>query len=61
MKLNQSFDSLYELDFFEYSLILNVLKNKIEEANEKIKEGQDIFYTPTKPVNLNIPDNLKLK
>lgn len=61
MKLNQSFESLYELEFLEYSLILNLLKKKIEEANNKSNEGTEILYNPKRPVSLNIPKNLKLK
>jgi hypothetical protein len=61
VKLNQSFESLYSLDFLEYSLILGMLKKKIEESNSKAKDTETIYFDTSKPVNLKIPDNLKLK
>ena len=62
MKLNQSFESLYSLDFLEYSLILGMLKKKIEDNNTNVVENEKaVYFDTSKPVNLNIPDKLKLK
>lgn len=62
VKLNQSFESLYSLDFLEYSLILGMLKKKIEDNNTNVVENEKaVYFDTSKPVNLNIPDRLKLK
>ena len=59
VKLNQSFDTLYNLDYAEYSLLFNIVKKDIEEKNEsQITEVQQI---PTTPVKVNLPDHLKIK
>jgi hypothetical protein len=59
VKLNQSFDTLYNLDYAEYSLLFNIVKKDIEEKNEsKITEVQQ---SPTPPVKVNLPNHLKIK
>jgi len=60
VKLNQSFETLYNLDYNEYSLILNIVNKEIEEENGAI--SPDFVPTvPTGPVKVNLPDHLKLK
>ena len=59
VKLNQSFDTLYNLDYSEYSLLFNIVKRDIEEKNEsQITEVQQITTTTVK---VNLPDHLKIK
>jgi hypothetical protein len=59
VKLNQSFDTLYNLEYAEYSLLLNIVNAETEAQNE---EG-DIFSdpTPAPPLRVNLPDHLRLK
>lgn len=65
VKLNQSFSSLYELDFLEYSIILSILKRKIEESNANDDSSNvssdGVYFNTDKPVDLNLPKHLKLK
>jgi hypothetical protein len=59
VKLNQSFDTLYNLEYMEYSLLINILNDETEEANNP----SDIFtgkaHEP--PLKVNLPDHLKFK
>jgi len=59
VKLNQSFDTLYNLDYSEYSLLINIINEEIEEANSQ----NDIFtdIAQTQPMKVNLPDALKIK
>jgi hypothetical protein len=59
VKLGQSFETLYNLEYFEYSMLINIVKKDIEEQSN-----------PTEPVNeldsqvplmVNLPENLRLK
>jgi len=63
VKLNQSFESLYDLDFLEYSIILSILKRKIEESNDNTTsiDSDNVYFNTDKPVDLNLPKHLKLK
>ena len=64
VKLNQSFDTLYELEFLEYSLLVSSIKRKIEAKSEEIQANQDttsVHFDTSKPVNLQIPDHLKIR
>ena len=62
VKLNQSFETLYRMEFMEYSMQLNILKNKIEENNPSTESHQQpVYFDASKPVKLNVPDSLKLK
>ena len=61
VKLSQSFESLYDLEYMEYSLILNLVKKDIEEKNEKILKEAEKAQIPAAPVRVNLPDHLKLK
>jgi len=59
VKLGQSFDTLYEMEYMEYSYILNIVKKDIDEKNEKIlKEADD--STKLMP-HVSLPDHLRLK
>lgn len=62
VKLNQSFDTLYNMEFMEYSMHLSILKKKIDEKNESSESKQQpVYFDTSKPVKLDVPDNLKLK
>jgi hypothetical protein len=59
VKLGQSFETLYNLEYFEYSMLINIVKKDIEEQSN-----------PTEPVNeldsqvplmVNLPENLRFK
>ena len=59
LKLNQSFDTLYEMEYMEYSLLLNIVNDETEKKNNP----DDIFtgLTNNQPLRVNLPDNLKLE
>lgn len=59
VKLNQSFDTLYNLEYAEYSLLLNIVNAETEAKNEE----NDMFATPesTPPLRVNLPEHLRLK
>jgi hypothetical protein len=61
VKLNQSFDTLYNLDYSEYSLLINIINDEIDELNNQ----NDIFSSIDAPSGpqpkVNLPDNLKIK
>jgi hypothetical protein len=59
VKLNQSFDTLYNLDYAEYSLLINILNDEADESDN----ANNIFLNnaPEQPLRVNLPDNLKLK
>lgn len=63
VKLNQSLDTLYNLEYMEYSMLINIVKKDIEEKNKKIEDfinknnnidNKNKFY-------VNLPNNLKIK
>jgi hypothetical protein len=56
VKLNQSFNSLYELEYLEYSMYINLLKKEIEEKNESLTQAGE-----KSPVLVNLPQHLKVK
>jgi len=58
VKLGQSLETLYNLEYMEYSLLLNIVKKDIEETNESVLKAAN--STPSAPVKVNLPDNLKL-
>jgi hypothetical protein len=60
VKLGQSFDTLYNLDYNEYSLILNIVNKDIEDANNAALTDIDKI-APTTPVKVNLPKDLRLK
>ncbi|CAB4173868.1 hypothetical protein UFOVP1247_325 [uncultured Caudovirales phage] len=60
LKLNQSFDTLYNLEYMEYSLLLNI----VNEETEKKNNPDDLFtglLNNNQPMRVNLPDNLKFK
>jgi hypothetical protein len=60
VKLNQSFDTLYNLEYMEYSLLLNIVNDEIDKTNNP----DDLFtglMNNTQLLKVNLPDNLKLK
>lgn len=61
MKLNQDFNTLYDLEYFEYSLLLNLVNDEIEENNKRILEdsGNESNEAPSKNFKLGIPSHLK--
>jgi hypothetical protein len=60
VKLNQSFETLYNLDFLEYSMLVASIKRKIEEKNKQHENPNDPIYFDSKnPTNLGIPNNIK--
>jgi hypothetical protein len=64
VKLNQSFDTLYELDFLEYSLLVSSIKRKIEEKNTEAQANESttsVYFDNSKPINLQIPKDLKIR
>jgi hypothetical protein len=59
VKLNQQFDTLYNLEYSEYSLLLKIIKDGIEKKNETIiTQVSDI---PSSPIKVNLPKDLRLK
>ena len=62
VKLGQSLDTLYELEYFEYSLLLNIVNEEIEEHNEKIQKiNESDKKLSGSPLKVNLPSHLKLK
>jgi len=58
VKLNQSFESLYNLEYMEYSFLLNIINKDIEEANKSIEAMNDAVDISAP--KLNLPSHLKL-
>jgi hypothetical protein len=60
VKLNQSLETLYNLEYMEYSLYVNIVKKEHEEL-----VGKNIQIDPPETKNsgisVNLPDGLKLK
>lgn len=56
VKLNQSFDTLYNMEYLEYSLLLNIINKDIEEENEKIKKKSEEANTQTRT---GLPSHLR--
>jgi len=62
VKLGQSLDTLYELEYLEYSLLLNIVNEEIEQQNEKVRSINKSNEQPTgAPLKVNLPSHLKLK
>jgi hypothetical protein len=60
VKLNQSFDTLYEMEYMEYSLLLNIINEEIEKSNNPEDIFTDLSLT-NQPLRVNLPEGLKLK
>ena len=64
VKLNQSLETLYNLEFLEYSLIVSSIKKKIEEENARKQEDSNtksVYFDSSTPVDLKIPEHLKIR
>jgi hypothetical protein len=62
VKLGQSLETLYNLEYLEYSLLLNIINEEIEEHNNKIEsESKKSGSGPSVPLKVNLPSHLKLK
>jgi len=59
VKLNQSFDTLYNLEYMEYSLLLNIINKDIEDDNERVTDIDKLKLKDTSPIKVNLPSNLK--
>ena len=59
VKLNQQLNTLYDLEYAEYSLLFNIVKKDIEEKNES--STSEIQQVPSSPVKVNLPDHLRPK
>jgi hypothetical protein len=60
VKLNQSLDTLYDLEYMEYSLLLNIINKDIEEENERIIEIEKLKENNSAPFKVNLPSHLKI-
>jgi hypothetical protein len=60
VKLGQSLDTLYNLEYLEYSLLLNIIKKEVEEKIDLLSKEAEISI-PKAPVKVNLPAHLKLK
>lgn len=62
VKLGQSLETLYNLDYLEYSMYFNIVKSDIEKANTTT---DDLFNEdrpdPNVPLKVNLPDSIRLK
>ena len=59
VKLNQSLDTLYNLEYLEYSLLLNIVNDDIEKTNEEIKKINDEVEKSNGAVTVNLPPHLR--
>jgi hypothetical protein len=59
VKLNQSLDTLYNLEYMEYSMLVNLLNEEIEEKNKEIEKINSQTQEPTFSVGL--PSSLKTR
>jgi hypothetical protein len=60
VKLGQSIETLYNLEYLEYSYLLNIVKKDIEDKNETIVKEAD-RATSSGPIEVNLPSHLRLK
>ena len=61
VKLGQSFDTLYNLEYLEYSLLLNILNDEIDDHNEDVRKFNDSITKPGSPLKVNLPSHINLK
>jgi len=61
VKLGQSLDTLYNLEYMEYSYLLNIVKKEIEDKNETITQESLAVQSNTPQLRVNLPDHLRLK
>lgn len=58
VKLGQDLNTLYDLEYLEYSLLLNLINDEIEENNKIIEKENNETLGQTR---LGIPQHLKPK
>ena len=61
VKLGQSLETLYNLEYMEYSYLLNIVKKDIEDKNDNILKEAELSTGLPSPIRVNLPDGLKLK
>jgi hypothetical protein len=57
VKLNQSFETLYNLEYLEYSLLLNIINKDIEEENQRLLNLSN--GNSNSKTLVNLPNHLK--
>jgi hypothetical protein len=57
VKLGQSFETLYNLEYLEYSMLINIIKKDIEDQK---KSGLDLLSGPNIPPSVNLPEHLRI-
>ena len=57
VKLNQSLDTLYNMEYMEYSMLLNIINEETEEKNSEIEKSVNL----NEPLKVNLPSHLKVK
>ena len=60
VKLGQSLETLYNLEWMEYSCILNIVKKDTDEATDSVS-ADSIPSMNISGIRVNLPDHLKLK
>lgn len=58
VKLGQSLDTLYELEYLEYSLLFNIIKKDMQEKSDSL--SNDVNSLPQPQIRVNLPDDLRL-
>jgi hypothetical protein len=59
VKLNQSLETIYDMEYMEYSYLLNIVKKDIEDKKAGNSESGE--PVPNVPVMVNLPDHLKFR
>jgi hypothetical protein len=58
VKLNQSLDTLYNLEYMEYSLLVNIINEETEEKNKEI-DLQNQLNSQSGSFQVGLPSHLK--
>jgi len=58
VKLNQSLDTLYNLEYMEYSLLINIINEEIEEKNKEM-EIKNQINSQGDSFQVGLPSHLK--
>lgn len=61
VKLNQSLETLYDLEYLEYSMLLNIVNEDIKQENNKKAELVNSNSPVSRPPSVNLPSHLKFK
>lgn len=59
VKLGQSMETLYNLEYMEYSYLLNIVKKEIEAKNDEIQKLASSLKSTG--IEVNLPPHLRLK